>query len=101
MTTQLTIGEALAEEGMARATEASDPDGIAAVDALIARYAATGERFSANTIRDQIPEGVRPNAVGGCFQRAASAGLIRPVDYVASTEPRTHRHVVRVWQGGA
>lgn len=101
MTDQLTIAEALAQDGMARATEASNPDAIAHVDQLIAKHAKTGERFSANSIRDQLPEGIRPNAVGGCFQRAARAGLIRPVDYTPSTEPRTHRHVVRVWQGRA
>lgn len=96
---QLTIADALAQEGIARATEASHPDAIAAVDALIARYAATGQPFSANTIRDQLPEGIRPAAIGGRFREASRRGLIRPVGYVASTDPRTHGHPVRVWQG--
>lgn len=99
MTSQLTIADALAQEGIQRATEASDPDAITAVDALIAKCAKTGEPFSANTIRDQLPEGIRPGAIGGRFQYAARRGLIRPVGYVASTDPKTHSHPVRVWQG--
>lgn len=99
MTDQLTIAEALAQEGMARATEASNPDAIAAVDALIAKYAKTGERFSSNDLRNQIPEGVKPNAIGGRFRRAAERGLIRHVDWVTSTKENTHGHPVRVWQG--
>lgn len=99
MTTQLTLGEALAQEGIGRATQASDPGALAQVDALIARYAATGERFSSNDLRPHIPEGVRPNAIGGRFQQAARRGLIRHVDWVASTKATTHGHHVKVWQG--
>ncbi|MEU0493529.1 hypothetical protein ABZ249_30245 [Nocardiopsis sp. NPDC006139] len=104
---QLTIEDALAEgrrraeQGIARATEASAPDAVAEVDRLIAAHAATGEPFSANTIRPSLPEGIRPAAIGGRFRYAASRGLIRPVGYVASTDPGTHGHPVRVWQGVA
>ena len=101
MTVQLTLGDALAQEGMARATTASHPDAITQLDQLIATYAATGEPFSANTIRSQIPEGIRPGAIGGRFRHASRRGLIRPVGYVASTDPGTHGHSVRVWQGVA
>jgi hypothetical protein len=86
---------------MARATAASAPDAITQLDQLIAAMAATGERFSANSIRSQLPEGIRPNAIGGRFRMAAERGLIRPVGFVASTDPRTHGHAVRVWQGAA
>lgn len=99
--TQLTIGDALAQEGMARATAASAPDAITALDQLIARYAKAGRPFSANTLRSQLPEGIRPGAIGGRFSYAHQRGLIKPVGYVASTDPRTHGHPVRVWQGVA
>lgn len=99
MSYQITIGEALANEGMVRATSASCPDAIEVLDQIIARFAATGEPFSANEVRKHIPEGVRKAAVGGRFRHAARRGLIRPVGYVASTDPRTHGHPVRVWQG--
>lgn len=99
MPDQLTIADALAQDGIQRATEASDPDAITAVDALIARYAATGRPFSSNDLRDQLPEGIRPGAIGGRYSYAAKRGLIRPVGYVASTDPKTHSHPVRVWQG--
>lgn len=99
--TQLTIGDALAQEGMAKATAASAPDAITALDQLIARYAATGKPFSSNDLRDQIPEGVRPNAIGGRFREAARKGLIRSVGWVPSSKQNTHGHPVRVWQGVA
>ena len=101
MTTQLTLGDALAQEGIARATAASDPDAIQQLDNLIATYAATGKPFSANDLRKHIPEGVRPNAVGGRFSYARRRGLIRAIGWVASTDPGTHAHPVRVWQGVA
>ena len=99
MSDQLTIGEALAEEGIGRATVASDPAAIAAVDALIERFAESGHPFSANDARPHLPEGVRPAAIGGRFRHAARRGLIRPVGYIASTDARTDGHPVRVWQG--
>lgn len=99
MSYQITIGEALADEGMGRATNASCPDAIKALDQIIARFAATGEPFSANDTRAHLPEGVRPAAVGGRFRHAARRGVIRPIGYVASTDPGTHAHPVRLWQG--
>ena len=101
MTTQLTLGDALAQKGMNRATTASCPNAITQLDNLIARYAATGKPFSSNDLRKHIPEGVRPNAIGGRFRRAAEQGLIRHVDWVTSTKANTHGHPVRVWQGVA
>ncbi|MGW9637473.1 hypothetical protein [Nocardiopsis alba] len=100
MTTQ-TTGEALANEGMSRATAASDPRAIERLDQLIAEYAATGQRFSSNTLRDQVPAGVRPNAIGGRFRRAAEAGVITHVGWETSTKENTRGHPVRVWQGVA
>lgn len=101
MTVQLTLGDALAQEGMNRATTASCPDAITQLDNLIAQHAASGKPFSSNDLRKHIPEGVRPNAIGGRFAQARRRGLIRPVDWVASTDPGTHSHPVRVWQGVA
>ena len=99
MTTQLTIGDALAAEGMARATAASAPSAIAQLDSLIARYAVTGKPFSSNDLRSQLPAGIKKAAVGARFSHASRQGLIRAVDWVASTDPGTHSHPVRVWQG--
>ena len=101
MTTQLTIADALAEEGMARATAASAPSAIEQLDRLIARFAASGGVFSANDVRPHLPEGIRPNAIGGRFRRAAGRGLIRHVDWEASSDPRTHGHHIKLWQGVA
>ncbi|GAA1455221.1 hypothetical protein [Nocardiopsis tropica] len=99
MTTQLTIADALAAEGIARATAASTPEALDAVDRLIARFAATGDVFSANDVRPHLPTGIHPNAIGGRFRRAAGRGLIRHVDWEASSDPRTHGHHIKLWQG--
>lgn len=99
MTSQLTIGDALAVTGIARATAASTPEALEAVDRIIERLAADGGVFSANDVRPHLPEGIRPNAIGGRFRRAAGRGLIRHVDWEASSDPRTHGHHIKLWQG--
>jgi len=88
------------DEGMARTTEAAGDDEITVLDAAIARMAATGDVFSVNDIRSEL-DGVRGPLVGARFSFARRRGLIVPVSYTPSTEPRTHAHPVRTWQGTA
>ena len=56
MSYQITIGEALADEGWA-APPRLMPGRHQALDQIIARFAATGEPFSANDTRAHLPEG--------------------------------------------
>ncbi|ASU81383.1 hypothetical protein CDO52_00040 [Nocardiopsis gilva YIM 90087] len=83
---------------MAAAEQAAGDD-VAAIDLLIARAAATGKPFSANDIRAQIPDDARTAAIGARFAHARRRGVIEPIGYVTSTDPGTHAHQVRQWQG--
>ncbi|MEV2274058.1 hypothetical protein AB0I72_00600 [Nocardiopsis sp. NPDC049922] len=93
-------GVRLRDAGMAAAEEAAGDD-VAAIDLLIARAAATGRPFSANDLRGHLPPGVRTAAIGARFAHARRRGVITPVGYVTSTDPGTHAHQVRQWQGVA
>jgi hypothetical protein len=88
-------------EGIARADAAADPNARAAIDAAIARLAATGEEWSANELRVHVP-GITGAIMGARFSAAAKAGLIRDTGKrVPSTLGSTHAHEVRVWVGVA
>jgi hypothetical protein len=88
------------DEGMARTTNAAGDDEITILDAAIARMARSGDVFSANDIRSDL-DGVRGPLVGARFNSARMRGLISPVSYTPSTDPGTHCHPIRTWQGTA
>lgn len=96
----LAQSQAARDEGIARTTEAAVPDEITRVDLAIARLACSGAVFSANDLRSEL-DGVRGPLVGARFRNAATRGLIVPVSYTPSTDPRTHCHPIRTWQGTA
>lgn len=96
----LAQAQAARDEGIARTTEAADDDEITRLDKAIARMAGAGEVFSANDIRSEL-DGVRGPLIGARFRNAATRGLIVPVSYTPSTDPRTHCHPIRTWQGTA
>lgn len=96
----LAEAEVLRDEGMAAVTHAADPRLILTVDAMIAELNATGQRWSANDLRDRLPV-VSPNLVGA---RVRAAAMRRPqemvrVDRVRSTLASTHAHEIGVWVG--
>lgn len=88
------------DEGMARTTEASGEDEITTVDTVIMRMARSGAVFSANDVRDELDE-VRGPLIGARFNAARMRKLIKPVGYTPSTQPTTHMHPIRTWQGTA
>lgn len=95
----LTLAEQLRDEGMAQATQA-DRDGwdAAVIDQAITHLAESGRRFSANDLRQLLPE-VRQPLIGARVRAAAQRRQIRRVDYTASTLPSTHAHPIAVWVG--
>lgn len=94
----LAAAEAARDEGIHRTTASAEPTDIERVDAEIARLAATGEVFSANDARAAL-DGIKGPLVGARFRHAATSGLITPVSYTPSTDPRTHFHPIRTWRG--
>lgn len=90
---------AVKAEGIGRANHNAPADVKDRVDAAIRRMAATREPFSANDLRVEL-EGVAGPVVGGRFNAAARAGLIRDTrERVPSNLASTHGHEVRVWIG--
>lgn len=91
----------LRDEGMHTAEAAADPRVIATIDAAIERAIASGERWSANTIRAALPTTTSQGLIGA---RVRSYAGRRPrvmvrVGYEPSTLPSTRNHPVAVWRG--
>ena len=90
----------LRDAGMAQAENAADPRIMAAIDAKIAEFNASGRPWSANDIRDELP--VSHAALVGARVRAAASRRPREmvrVGYEPSSLPSTHCHPIAVWTG--
>lgn len=90
-------------EGMQQAEDHADPRITAGIDLAIEKAIASGRRFSANTIRDQIAESGR-GLVGARFnsyvnRRVDGHPLMAHVGWTASDLPSTHNHQIKVWLG--
>ena len=95
-----TTPEALRDAGMDAATNAADSRVVAIIDALIALANDSGQEWSANTIRHQLPTASQ-GLVGA---RVKAASMRRPVEmrrvgWVASTLPSTHGKPIGVYVG--
>lgn len=100
MTAQLELGEALRDEGVARADQAADDAWKAEVDRVIRRLAARGAPFTSDDVRAAgVPEPASHKAWGGRYTALAKAGVIRAVGWQTSSNPATHARPVRVWVG--
>lgn len=91
-------GRALREEGVQKVEQSSGEWDRRVVDQAIKACAEKGRPFSANDVRPLLPAGIRKNLVGARFLAASRAGLIRRVGAVASTDPGTHAHEVKLWE---
>lgn len=88
------------DAGIARA-EASEITNWnrALIDQAIDAFAATGRPFSANDLRDLLPDVPGP-LMGARFQHAANnRKVIRFTGYVTSTKKNTHAKPVGRWVG--
>lgn len=97
----LALAEQLRDEGITRTTDA-DRDGwdTAVIDRAITHLAESGRRFSANDLRQLLPE-VRQPLIGARVRAAAQRRQIRRVGCTASTLPSTHAHPIAVWVGAS
>lgn len=100
------VAEAVEEgrAGMALAELADEERGgyyKALVDQAIAWMAQTGERFSANDLRELLPGDLPAKGLMGArFQHAANnLGLIQAVSGVPSTKKNTHGKPIALWVG--
>lgn len=89
-------GEQAKAEGIARATAAAPPADRDRIDAAIRKVAARGGEFSANSVRELVPDLTGP-LMGARFNALARAGEIRHVGYEKSRKASTHAHDVKVW----
>lgn len=86
------------DAGMADAENAADPRLILAIDKVIAEAIASGEPFSANSIRDRMPT-VRPGLIGARVKAASmrKEPKLTKVGEDTSTLRSTHAKPVAVW----
>lgn len=99
--TQLELGQALRDEGIARVEAAAADWERAVIDRIIREVAARGRPFSANDCRPLLPPGVRPALIGARFLAASKRRQIRKLGWVPSTDPGTHAHPVALWESAA
>lgn len=87
------------DEAMAMAEEA-DRSGWdkKVIDQAIEAFARDGRPFSANDLRDLLPD-VRTSLMGSRFYAASVAGLIRKQGRVTSTKRNTHAKDIDLWVG--
>lgn len=69
------------------------------IDQAIAAFADYGRPFSANDLRELLPE-VNPALMGARFGAAATTGLIRSAGLVPSTKKNTHAKRICLWVRG-
>lgn len=94
----MTTPTILRDAGIASAEHAADPRLILAVDAVIEKWAASGRRFSANEIRDEVPS-LASHLVGGRLKAASmrKPAEIAAVGWVRSSLLSTHAKPIVVW----
>lgn len=81
-----------------RATARGDDDPTRArVLGVIGRYAATGQPFSANDVRDELPD-LPPGQAGALWGAAVREHDLVEVGRVRSTDPATNGHRIPIWQ---
>lgn len=94
-----TTAVSLKIRGIRATNDASAQEVKDRVDAAIRRLAATGREFSANDMRADLA-GITGPIVGGRFNAAASAGLIKKSgNRVRSNLASTHSHELLCWIG--
>lgn len=96
--TQLELGQALRDKGIARVECAADDQDRAVIDQAIRVVADRGRPFSANDVRPLLPPGIRPALIGARFLAASKRRQIRKLGWVPSTDPGTHAHPVALWE---
>jgi hypothetical protein len=93
-------GERLRDAGMAAVEAASDAEDIAEIDIWIRSWNRQGFEWSANDLRDELPD-VRQPLIGARVRAAAMRKEMVRVGFVPSTLKSTHAAMVSLWKGVA
>jgi hypothetical protein len=102
MTEQLTLADALKEQGLAQVDSNASDWWKQCADQGIRHLASTGQVFQCADLIDLgVPEPHHPNAWGARMNAAAKAGLIVPAGWGASKRPTVAKSAVRLWRGAA
>lgn len=100
---QLPTGEQLRIEGVeANLAAASAPHRpfLHHAEIALARFIREGRRFTAEDIRDEIPEGIEPhhhNVIGSMLSHASQRGDIVPVGVTRATRRSRHSSRNCIW----
>lgn len=101
MPTQLTIGEALKEQGQTRATSAASEWHEAALAWM--RRQPSGDLVTSDNLvmsvgLPNLSASNKNNAVGAAFTAARRLGIIHRTGWVQSARPESHGRVIAVWK---
>lgn len=99
MTDQLSLGDALKNQGMARVDQAEDEDWKERADEAILELARKPSPFTAEDVREIAGDPSRPNAMGARLSANARRGLIRHYGFVHARRPERHSSLVILWMG--
>lgn len=99
--TQLSLSDALRDQGLAIVDSAESDDWKARADAAMERLARSGQPFSSEDLRAEVGDPEHANAMGAVFHRAARRRLIRRYGFVTYQRPESHAHVGIAWVGVA
>jgi hypothetical protein len=94
------VARRLRDAGIAQA-EASDRYGwnTRLIDQAINAFARTGDRFSANDLRELLPDDLPGPLYGARFMAACTEKRIERVGRTTSTKANTHSKDIGVWVG--
>lgn len=95
-------GDLFAQEGMARAERAADPDWLQAAKRVVWQLCREGSPFTTDAVWYRLEAlGVRtgePRALGAVMKAASSAGFISATGgYFKSTRPECHSRPLALW----
>lgn len=101
-------GEQLRDEGVTAALDADRAphrDLRAEIARVLDTFVAAGEPFTADDVRDALPDDVQqraaPNLLSATFSHYARSGRIASVGWTTSSRPSRHQGVIRRWVGAS
>ena len=92
-------GEQLRDRGIAKVDANTCDDWKNQCDYIISWLARNGAEFTAEDVRDWIPEPPHPNAMGGRFLAAMKSNTITRLCYRKAKRPTAHARILAVYRG--